>query len=58
MQTQTPGMTNMTFMRNGNPGTSNKTGFTDLLKKMFGIVHHFEHIYEIIISNGGQHKQL
>ncbi len=34
VQTQTAGMNDMTQMTNGNPGTSDKTGFTDLLRRM------------------------
>ena len=35
VQTQTSGINDITWMTNGSPGTSDKTGFMDLLRRMF-----------------------
>ena len=40
-------------MRNGNPGTSDKIGFTDLLRRKFGMHIIFEQIGELKILRIG-----
>ena len=45
-----------TRMRNGNPGTSDKIGFTDLLRRKFGMHIIFEQIGERTILRIGSDK--